>query len=136
MAITRSETQIEWATASSKSVAAAATETSDAFALDATCIDAAITLKADNSGTPASGDIIYFYLSATAGDPDGASTVEYPTNTNNMQLLGAIDTNDTDADSTTVYIPNNPYRGKIVAVSGASSNAIVVSATIEEMRSA
>jgi len=137
MAITRAESQITWPTAaSSKSVASGATEVSEITTLDATCVKAAITCKADNAGTPAAGDIITFYLASTAGDPDGAGADEYPTNVANMKPLCKIDTNDTDGDSKTVSMPSVPQKCKIVAVSGASSNSITVSATIEEMRAA
>lgn len=137
MAITRSETQVQWSAANSVSVTAAGSQISDAVSLDATCVAAAITLKADNAGTPADGDVISFYWAATTGDPDGASTEEYPADTANMEYLGQLDTyNDTDADAMTVELPPVPYRGKLVAVSGAASNAITVSAAIEEMRAA
>lgn len=137
MAITRTESQVTWPTAAnSKAVAAAATEVSEITTLDATCVKAAITCKADNAGTPAAGDIITFYAATTVGDPDGAGTDEYPADVANMEILCKIDTNDTDADSKTVPFPAVPQKIKVVAVSGASSNSITVSCTIEEMRAA
>lgn len=135
MALTRVENQVTWSASNSVSVTSGSNQTSDAVSLDATCVQSAITCKADNAGTPAAGDIINFYWASSAGDPDGAGTIEYPTDVVNMIHLCRIDTNDTDADSKTVSLPNVPYRGKVYALSGASANAITVSATIEEMRS-
>lgn len=137
MTITRAESQVTWPTAAnSKSVAAGVTETSEITTLDATCVSGAITCKADNAGTPAVGDLIDFYLAGSCGDPDGTGTDEYPTDIENMVFLCQIDTNDTDADSKTVRLPVVPQNLKVVAVSGASSNSITVSATIEELRAA
>lgn len=136
MAITRAETQITWSAANSVSVSAAGSQTSDGVSLDATCVAASITCKADNAGTPASGDTVDFYWAASSGDPDGASTEEYATGTGNMEWLCRIDTNSTDPDVCTVSLPAVPYRGKLVAVSSAAANSITVSATIEEQRAA
>jgi len=139
MAITRAETQVTWTSSpnTSASVTAGSSQTSDLVSLDATCVNASITCKADNAGTPASGDIITFYWAASSGDPDGAATIEHPSNAANMEFLCQIDTfTYTDPDVKTISIPAVPYRGKVVAVSGAASNAITVSATIEEQRAA
>ena len=138
MALTRGEVQVTWPTAANSiSVTAGATQQSEAVALDTTTVQAAITLKADNAGTPASGDVIDFYWASSAGDPDGASTSEYPADIANMGYLGRIDTySDTDADKLTVTLPPVPQNGYVYAVSGASSNSITVSATIEELKAA
>ena len=131
MAIANNELQILWATASSKSVAAGASETSDAIAFSATCFDAMITLKADNAGTPASGDTVDFYALPTCGDPDGAGADEYPSDENDGTFLVRLDTNANDPAVSTVSI--SVAKGvKILASSNAASNAIVVSACINE----
>jgi len=136
MAITRAENQITWSASNSVSVSAAGSQTSDLVTLDTTCINAAITVKADNAGTPAAGDTVDYYWASSVGDPDGAATAEYPTDTLHMQWLCRIDTNSTDADKNTVSLPAVPANGYLVAVSNASSNSITVSGTIEELRAA
>ncbi len=151
MAITRSETQVTWAAANFKTVAGGTSETSDAVSLDATCVQAEITLKAEyTSGTPVADDIIYFWWLATAGDPDGTSTIEYATppqainESGGALLLRALDLTKGETSGSgkmiiaTVPLPNVPYRGKLFAegVTAGSTNPITVSATIEEMRAA
>jgi len=133
MALTRLERQITWSAASSVSVTAAGQQTSDVLALNADCAIAAITLKADNAGTPAAGDSIDFYLAATAGDPDGAGANEYPT-AGHLFPLATIDTNVDDPGIMTVEMPAVPQTFQIVAKSNASANGITVSATVEELR--
>lgn len=133
MAITRSETQVTWAAATSKSVAAGGNAESDAFTVDATCFQAQIEVKADNEGTPAAGDIVAFYLHLTLGDPDGAAASEYGTGTQDV-ALGSLNTNADDPAVMTKRLPLPVLGGKVYAVSSASSNAITVSATILEQR--
>lgn len=137
MAITRTETQITWSSSNSVSVTAGGTQTSDAVTLDDTCVSASVTLKADNSTTPASDDIINVWWLMSAGDPDGASTVEYDT-PGHALLLATLDTSVEDPAIRTVALPHNPKRG-LLYVEGATAgttNAITVSATIEEQRAA
>lgn len=136
MAITRAENQVTWSSSNSTSVSSGSNATSDAVTLDDTCVKAAIHCKADNGGTPASGDTMDFYWAASCGDPDGASTAEYPTDPDNMLYLCTLDTNDTDGDSKIVALPAVPTDGKVYVVNNASSNSITASATIEEMRAA
>lgn len=150
MAITRTETQVTWDSGSSSdTVAAGANSTSDASALDAACIAAAITLKAEyTSGSPASDDIMYFWWLSSAGDPDGASTIEYDTQPQaageqgGATLLAILDLTDGETSGSgkkmvkTVPLPVVPYRGKLFAegLTAGTTNTITVSATIEEMR--
>lgn len=135
MAITRAETQVTWSTNDSVSVTAGGNQTSDVVTLDPTCVQAAITLKADNSTSPASDDIIYCWWQASAGDPDGAGSNEYPTQ---GQFLAALDTSDADPSIITVPLPVVPQDGRLYAegATAGTTNAVTVSATIEEMRSA
>ena len=129
MALSRSEIQVQWSSADYKDVTSGSTGTSDVFTMQSALADAMVQLKADNQSTPADGDTVGFYLAATLGDPDGASTDEYPTDVDNMILLGIIDTYDTDAESKVVSLPKCK-AGKIVAKSNAASNTIRVSACI------
>lgn len=137
MAITRTETQVTWSAANSVSVTAGSNQTSDEVNLDASCVNAQIQMKADNSTTPASDDIIYFWLLQTSGDPDGASADEFDT-TSHAMLLGALDTSDEDPAGMTVPLPI-PQKGFQVYAEGATAgttNSITVSATITEQRAA
>jgi len=135
MAITRAENQVTWSAANSVSVAANNSQTSDIVTIDATTINARITLKADNSTTPAADDQIYFWALESSGDPDGASTDEYST-VSHGTLLAIVDTAAEDPAIKTVELPL-PQRGlKIYAegTSAGSTNAVTVSATITEQK--
>lgn len=137
MAITRAETQVTWSAANSVSVTAGGNQASDEVNLDATCIAAQIALKADNSTTPASDDIIYFWLLQTSGDPDGAATDEFDT-TSGALFLARLDTSAQDPIIATVPLPL-PQKGLKLYAEGAtagSTNTITVSATITEQRAA
>ncbi len=134
MAVTKSETQITWPTAANNlSVAASSTGTSEAFTFDATSINAMIALKADNNGTPATGDTVSFYLVYTLGDPDGSSTDEYDTTTQGT-LLATVDTVATDPGQTTVSVNPSAKGGKIYAVNNNATRAITVAATLYETK--
>ncbi len=137
MAITRAETQVTWSASNSASVSAGGNQTSDEVTLDATCINAQISLKADNSTSPASDDIIYFWLEQSSADPDGASTDEFDTAGGRL-LLAVLDTNDADPVVTTVPLPLPQEHLKVYAegATAGSTNAITVSATITEQRAA
>lgn len=138
MAITRAETQVTWPTAANSiSVTSGSNQTSEGITLDDTCVGAAVTLKADNDGTPAAGDTIDFYILYSAGDPDGAAADEYDTpGAGHPQFLAKLDTNTEDPAITTVPISHVPKKAKIYASSNAATNSITVSATIEEQRAA
>lgn len=138
MAITRAETQVTWPTAAnSVSVTAGSNATSEEFNLDATCVSAQVAIKADNSTTPASDDILHFWLLQTSGDPDGAGADEFDT-TGAALFLAKIDTSDEDPKIKTVPIPL-PQKGGKIYVEGATAgttNSITASATITEQRAA
>lgn len=150
MAITRAETQVTWDTGSnSDTIAAGAASTSDAVALDDTCVAAAITLKAEyTGGAPASDDIVYFWWLATAGDPDGAGSAEYPTapqgagESGGARFLAALDLTKGETSGSgkkmimTVPLPAVPTDGKLHAegLTAGTTNTITISATIEEQR--
>lgn len=137
MAITHVETQVQWSASNSVSVAAGGNQTSDEVNLDDTCVAAQITLKADNSTSPASDDQIDFWLLQTSGDPDGTGTDEFDT-TGHAVKLGRLDTNAEDPAIMTVPLPI-PQKGLKIYAEGATAgttNAITVSATITEQRAA
>ena len=113
--------------ADSKSVSSGSNATSDALTLNDDSVAINIQLKADNSGTPASGDTVTFYVLETLGDPDGASTDEYSTYENCVPIV--VDTNTSDPALAVVGIRTAVKAIKVYAVNNASSNAITVSAT-------
>lgn len=133
MAITATETQVQWSASNSVSVSASGNQTSDVFTIDQTCFQAMIQCKADNGGTPAAGDTVDFYLQATLGDPDGASASEYGTGEQDIHLC-RLDTNDDDPAIASVPIPLPLVGGRIYAVNNSGGRAITVSATILEQR--
>jgi len=138
MAITRTETQVTWPTAADyKDVTTGGNETSEEINLDATCISARISLKADNQSTPASDDIIYVWLLETSGDPDGASTDEFDT-IGHATLLAILNTDTEDPAGETVQFPVPQKGAKLYAegVTAGTTNTIRVSATITEQRAA
>lgn len=128
MAVTHSEEQVVWSAANSVSISAGGTQTSDDFTFNANSYGGKVQCKADNDGTPASGDTVDFYLSLSLGDPDGASTEEYP-GINQAIHLGTIDTNTVDGDSCTVEVPVG-LKGKIIAKNNSAGRAITVSACV------
>ena len=131
MAVANNEIQVQWSSANSKSVAASGAETSDAFSFSATAFLAMILVKADNSGTPASGDTVDFYLLPTCGDPDGSGSDEYPNDDSDGLFIAQLDTYADDPALACVPIPI-AKGGKLYAKNNASSNAITVSACINE----
>lgn len=137
MAITRTETQITWSASNSVSVTAGSSQTSDEFNLDATCTNAQIHLKADNSTTPAADDQIYFWLLQTGGDPDGTGADEFDT-TGHALLLGIVDTNveDPALKTTPLVIPQKGAKLYAEGITAGTTNSITVSGTITEQRAA
>lgn len=139
MAITHTESSVLWSTAYSVSVSAGGSQTSDVLALDATCVNAQITLKADNSaGSAASDDVIYFYLLQSSGDPDGNAVGDEYDTSGHATFLAALDTSSEDPAIKTVPLPL-PQKGLKVYAEGStagSTNAITVSAVVLEQRAA
>lgn len=137
MAITRTETQVTWQAVNSVSVAAGGNQTSDEVNLDASCIAAQISLKADNAATPASDDIIYVWLMQSSGDPDGAGADEFDT-PGNALLLAVLDTSSEDPAAKTVPLPVPQKALKLYAegATAGTTNPITLSATITEQRAA
>ena len=135
MAITKAENQVTWSAANSVSVTAGSNQTSDVVTLDVTCFNAAITLKADNSTTPAADDQIYVWLLQTSGDPDGTGADEYST-VKHAKLLSILDTYSEDPAIETISIPTANKSFKIYAegATAGTTNSITVSATITEQR--
>ena len=105
--------------------------------LDATCIAAQASLKADNSTTPAADDQIYVWLLQSSGDPDGSGSDEFDTAAHGL-LLAVLDTNAEDPALKTVPLPlpQKGFKLYFEGVTAGTTNSITVSATITEQRAA
>jgi len=78
---TRTETQVLWGGASSVTLTLNNTRSvSDAVAVAAAAWDGDLYLSAQNLGTPAAGDVVYFYIHYSAGDADGDTVGDFATN--------------------------------------------------------
>lgn len=137
MALTRIENKVQFGAANSVSIGAGATNTSDLITLDPTCIEASVTLKADNSGAPSDGDTVDVYVLLSSGDPDGASiTDEFASaDTFHPVFLGQLDTFSSDPALRTAIYPAVPQAGRLYAINN-GGNSVTYSAVIEELRSA
>ena len=131
MTVANNEQQVTWSSSDSVSVSAGGAETSDAITLSASAFAAMITLKADNSSTPADGDTVDFYALLSCGDPDGSSSDEYPNDDSDGIFLARLDTYADDPAIATVALPVAKAT-KIYAKNNASSNAVTVSACLNE----
>jgi hypothetical protein len=136
MSITTEAAQVQWSAADSKSVAASGAETSDAVSIPDAAFAGEITLKADNNGTPSSGDTITFKILYTCGDPDGSGSDEYDTD-DNAPVVAVLDTNVDDPAIVTVKLTNIAAKGfKVYAKNNNASRAITVSAEARFKKSA
>lgn len=133
MAVSKNELQVQWSSSNSTSVASGGNATSDVATFDATTFTASIQLKADNDGTPASGDTVDFYILFTTGDPDGTGSDEYDT-TGAAHFLTQLDTNSEDPQIKTIGPIIVPKACKIYAENNSGGRAITVSAAIYEIQ--
>ena len=131
MTVANHEQQVTWSSSNSVSLSAGGAQTSDAITLSTSAFAAMITLKADNSSAAASGDTVDFYALLSCGDPDGSAGDEYPNDDSDGIFLARLDTNADDPAIVTVSLPM-AKAAKIYAKSNASSNAITVSACMNE----
>jgi hypothetical protein len=141
MAITLTETQVLWSSASSVTVSSASAVTSDAFALDATTIAASIQVSVDNAGTPASGDTCTVQIAYTTGDILGDSSDDYDTTEHASPFL-VLDTYATNTPGEDPARKTGPISiaakgGKIIVTCpNAATRNMVVRARLIEKRSA
>lgn len=131
MAISKSNTQVTWSSATSKAVGSSSNETSDAHTFSSNSVTAMITIKADHSGTPATGDTVDFFLLYTTGDPDAASSDEYDSVGHGMHIA-SLDTNADDPAIKTVEIPVSAKGFKVYAKNNDPNATITVSAEVYE----
>lgn len=134
MALQKTYTQIEWSTADSISVSSGSNSTSDEMTPAADAISLMVQCKADNGGTPASGDVVDIYILRTLGDPDADpdSADEFAT-VDHAEWVATLDTNEEDPAIAVKSIPIGGKKYKFYAVNNASSNSITVSIQVEEV---
>lgn len=134
MASSRNETQITWSSASSLSISAGSTSTSDAFTFNAEDWDAELALSADNDGAAQSGDTVDFYVAYTAGDILGDSNSDYST-TEHAEFLARLDTvaaNTPGEDPARCSVPlrTAALGFKVIAKNNSGGRAITVRARV------
>ena len=128
MALTRNATQVLWASALTKTITAnSTTTTSDAFTFDSTDVAALITLYGSTAGTPASGDVIDFYIAWTTGDIAGVGGASTYDSTEHAQFLLRLDnvaanTPGEQPAQRTMPIPVAALGFKIIAITSAAAS--------------
>lgn len=127
MGLSTSQNQVTWSASNSQSVSAGGNATSDAETIDGAMTAGSVTIKADNGGTPADGDIIEVRILYTNGDPDAEadSADEYDDRDSVPPVL--LDTYETDPAIVTLPLMQAKAY-KIDVLSQAASNSITVSA--------
>lgn len=139
MAITRTASQVQWSSASTKSVTSATEVVSDIVTLDATCVSLAITVSADNAGTPASGDTAVWRIQWSTGDVLADTGDDYDTS-EHAQYLTTLDTYSTntpgeDPARRTIIVDVVAQKFKLtVTCANAATRNVTVAARIEEQR--
>lgn len=133
MAISKTKSQILWGGSSTIAVAAAGNSTSDAQAISDNAVSAGLVIKADNAGTPASGDELSVKILYTHGDPDADPDVadEYDTAAN-AGIVAVLDTNAEDPVVVSIPIAVAATGFKVYVSNGAASNSLTVSAQYVE----
>lgn len=131
MAVTKSSTQVTFSSASSILVSGDSQVTSDAMSLSSNSIAAQLTMYADHSGTPVTGDTVDFYILYSTGDPDGSGVDTYDTPGHGLHL-GNLDLNTDDPAQKTVDIPVSAKSFKMYVDNNAASNGITCSSEIYE----
>lgn len=141
MAITRTQTQVQWSGANTKLTTAATEYISDPITLDDSCVSLSIQLHADNSGTPASGDTAIFRIQWSNGDVAADTGDDYDTS-EHSQFIGQLDTFSTNTpgeDPARMTVTVTPVAKKFkigVTCANAATRNVTVSARIDEQRAA
>ena len=104
MAVSKSPTQITFSGANSILVSGDSQVTSDNMAFSSNSVAAQITLYADHSGTPVTGDTVDFYILYSTGDLDGSGTATYDTPGHGLHLTNL----DLNTDLVASYIAEVP----------------------------
>jgi len=138
MASSRVETQVLWATASSKSISSASNATSDAHTFNAEDWDVALQVNADNDGTAATGDTVDVYVLWTTGDVLTGGGSDYDT-VEHAHKLGrlntyAAETPGEDPACRTWFVPSAALGFKLHCVNNSAGRAITVKARVSAHR--
>lgn len=125
MAVTKSQTVVNWGGTTGDTVASGGNLTSDAKSISDAAIDATVTLKGDNVGTPTSGDTFDVKILYSNGDlpglPDGSDEFDSPEHA----VSHRFDTNAGDPVVATIQINTSAKAFKIhVENNGASGVAM------------
>lgn len=138
MASSKSESQITWSTSNTKTLSTNSWVISDELLFNVEDWSGMIQFRADNSGTPASGDTVEIRYLYTVGDLDngGGPTNDYPdantsgSTVSRSELAVLLDTyNNYDPDGSAVPV-NTAAKGVKIAARAAqgATRAIVLSA--------
>lgn len=143
MAATKQATQVQWGGANTKTLSTNNWVVSDEITLNDQDWEIMAYARADNSGTPASGDTVEIRVLYTAGDVDGGGGAnDYPdlntsgTTGAQAELLGVLDTySNYDPDTFMRPVAGTPPAIKFAAraAQGATRN-IVLAMRIETRR--
>ena len=141
MALTRVQTQVPWATANTLTVTSATEAVSDVVTLEDTCVSLAITVSADNAGTPASGDTAVWRIQWSTGDVLANTGDDYDTS-EHAQYLTTLDTYATntpgeDPARRTIIVDVVAKKFKLACTcANAATRNMVIAARVEEQRAA
>lgn len=134
MASSKNTQTVLWSASATVSVSAGATQTSDALSLNVEDWGGAVQLKADNDGTAASGDTVDFYAAWSVDNGTTYDTTEHAQHLATLNTYGSDTPGEDPAVATVDLNVVGKTNVKIIAVSGAGSNSITVSAKITTHR--
>ena len=139
MASNRIDTQITWSAASSVTVSSATVVWSDAFTFNVEDWEGELQVNADNSGTPASGDVCDVYIAYSTGDVladtgDDFATVEHAEYAFRLDMY-ATNTPGEDPASKTCPVRTGAKAFKVgVSCPQAATRNVVVKAMVHTHR--
>lgn len=131
MAVSKSSTQVTFSSANSILVSGDSQVTSDSISLSSNSIAAQLSLKADHSSTPTTGDTVDFYILYSTGDPDGSTIDEFDTPEHGLHVC-ILNLNLEDPAQKTVDIPVSAKSFKIYVDNNSASGDITCSSEIYE----
>lgn len=128
MASSKVETAITWSSAAYTDITSGSNATSDAVSFNVEDWDGAITVHADNQGTPASGDTVDVYILWSTGNVDGSAGDDYDT-AKGAQWIARLNTYATDSDGEdpqqkTVTIPTPQKAFKLYGKNNSGGRTI------------
>ena len=140
MPSTRNEVAISWPTAAAYvDITSGGNATSEVCTFNAEAWDAALTLYADNQGTPASGDTVDVFIEWTSGSVDGTAGDDYDTPKGAQWVARlntyAIDSDGEDPQQKTVPLTTMAAKAfKLYAKNNSGGRTIRVRAEISDHR--